>query len=421
MKGRDVVFLMMALFAVGWFTTMRLFFDIYKSGIRGSDLSSYYTAAMLVRHGDIDDLYAVAGQDTILGDATSGPWAEAGASAGVPRQHYYIYPPAFAVLFVPMTLLSFEQAMDLWLLLDLLLLAIFAALYVRARGEALTWPEGALIVATCLFEFLPVIWALAIGQTSLIILVLLAGTLLAWRRGADGTAGLLLGLAVALKLTPALLAVFFWWRGRRKIALVSAGVFAALQALSIAALGWEPHRQFFLEVVPSMSGGTVYFLNQSLAALFNRLLTGADIRQVALVDMPLARILAGTIFLGLAAASAPLLRTRREGVPLSDELQFGCVLLLTLVASPISWVHHYMLALPALYAVVGNLGRLGRPALLRSLVAGVAFLLIARKPHPDLFMEGPARLFNSGALAGALILWGLSLRALRGGRGEEAA
>jgi hypothetical protein len=415
-KGRDVVFLMMAIFAVGYFGTQRLFWDIYRSGIRGSDLSSYYTAGTLVREGDAARLYDISPSDSILGDATEGPWAEAGARAGVTRQHYYIYPPAFALLFAPLSLLAFGTAMNLWLALDLILLALFAALYVRIRGPDITWPEGALIAVTCLFEFLPLIWALAIGQTSLIVLALLTGTLLAWRRGADNTAGVLLGLAVALKLTPALIAVFFLWRGRRRIAWVSAAVFALIQILSVAVLGWEVHRQFFLEVVPGMSGGTTYFLNQSLGAFFNRLLTGSDVRQVDLVDSAAARLLAGLLFLILTAISAPRLRRAAAGVPLGDELQFGCVLLLSLMASPISWTHHYLLALPALYAVMGNLGRRKRPALARAGVAGLALLLIARKPHPDLFLEGILRIFNSGALAGAFLLWLLTVTALKSAR-----
>ncbi len=413
MKGRDVVFAMMALFAFGWFAAMRLYWDIYASSIRGSDFSSYYTAGLLVREGNARDLYAVASGDSILGDATAGPWAEAGARAGMARQHYYIYPPAFALACVPLTFMSFESAMNAWLALDLVLLAAFAALFARLRGSDLTFPEAAFLVVLCLFEFLPLIWAMAIGQTSLIVLVLLAGTLLAWRRRADGIAGVLLGLAVALKLTPALLTLFFFMKGRHRIAWISSAVFVLVQGLSTAALGWEVHRQFFFEIVPSMSGGTAYFLNQSLGAAFNRLLTAADVRQVDLVADPLSRLLAAAAFIGLAAFGAWRMRGRSENVALGDEIQFGCVVLLSLLASPISWVHHYLLALPALLAVVGNLARQPSPPVGRSLLAGIALLLMARKPHPDLFLEGPARLLNSGAVGGALILYALGLRALR--------
>ncbi len=413
MRGRNVVFLLVAVFAVGWFACMRLYWDIYASPIRGSDFSSYYTAGTLVRTGQGDDLYTVAPGDSVLGDATAGPWAEVGAAAGVPRQHYYIYPPFFALLFVPLSLLPFPVLLDLWLGLDLVLVGLFLALYARHRGASLTWPEAAFMVSVCFFEFLPLIWAMAIGQTSFIVLALLAGTLIAWRRGADGLSGLLLGLAVGIKLTPALLTLFFWWRGKRRIAVISAVVFALTQLISLAALGWEPHRRFYFELLPMMSGGTCYFLNQSLGAALNRLLTDGDVRQVALIDSAPARTLALIVSALLLVFTARRVRRRRIDLPLGEEIQFGAVVLLTLIISPISWSHHYLVALLPLFALAGYLGRQGRVPWTSVLLVGIAYLLVGRKPHPDLFLTGLPRLFNSAALAGALILWGLSMRALR--------
>lgn len=412
MRRRDLVFLLIAVYALVQFASMRLYWDIYASPIRGTDFSSYYTAGLLLANGQPESLYAVAPGDSILGDATEGPWAEAGAAAGVPRQHYYIYPPFFALLFVPLSLLPFSVAMNLWLALDMVLIALFIALYMRHRGRDLTLAEGAFIVGLCFFEFLPLIWAMAIGQTSLILLVLLTGTLAAWRGRRDGLAGILLGLAVAIKLTPALLTIFFWWRGRRRIALISAAVFVATQLAGIAVLGWESHRRFYLEIVPMMSGGTCYFLNQSVGAFFNRLLTDGDVRQVALVDSPPARLLAAALSLGLAAFTGWRLRRERIDVPLGEEIQFGAVLILTLLLSPISWTHHYLVVLLPIIALAGHLGRRGRTPILEALLLGVAWLLIARKPHADLFLSGGWRLFNSAAMAGGLILLGLCLRAV---------
>lgn len=421
MKAADRVFWLIALLAVSYFATMRLYWDIYASPIRGSDFSSYYTAGLLIRNGQAADLYAVGRGDSILGDATAGPWAEAGAAAGVPRQHYYIYPPFFALAFAPLSYLSFTAAMNLWLVADLLLLALFFFLYARQREEKLTWPEISFMAVAAFYEFLPLIWAMAIGQTSLLVLALLAGTLLAWRRGRDVAAGVLLGAAVAIKLTPALLTVFFLWRGRHKIAWVSAACFAGIQGVSILALGWEPHRIFFMEVVPAMSGGTCYFLNQSLGAFFNRLLTSGDVREVHLVSSLAARALAAGVAALLVLWTAPRLRRRPSDPLLADEMQFGLVVLMTLVLSPISWTHHYLAALLPLFALAGWLGRRPRPALGRALLLGLALLLIARKPHADLFLHGLARIGNSGALAGALILWALCRQALGAPAQEKPA
>ena len=406
--------MLIAMLAVAYFLTMRLYWDIYDSPIRGSDLSSYYTAGHMIRNGHARDLYTVGEGDSILGDATAGPWAAAGAAAGVSRQHYYIYPPFFALAAAPLSYLSFPAAMNFWLGLDGVLLALFFALYARQREERIAWPEIAFMAVASFLEFLPLIWAMAIGQTSLIVLVLLAGTLVAWRRESDTAAGLLLGAAIAIKLTPALLTVFFLFRGRRRIAWISAATFSGIQILSILALGWEVHRIFFLEVVPMMSGGTCYFLNQSVGAFFNRLMTAGDVREVHLATSIPARALAAGASMALLALSAPRLRRRPEGVPLADELQFGLVVLLTLILSPISWTHHYLAALLPLFALSGSLGRGPTVSLARAVLLGLALLLIGRKPHADLFLHGLSRAGNSAALAGAVILWALSRRALEG-------
>jgi alpha-1,2-mannosyltransferase len=328
--------------------------------------------------------------------------------AGIAKQHYYIYPPFFALLFVPLSFLSFTLALDIWLGLDLVLLGLFFGIYIRQRGGEITWPEIGFMGVAAFLEFLPLIWAMAIGQTSLIVLVLLAGTLWAWRRERDITGGLLLGIAIAIKLTPALFTVFFLWRGKRKLAMTSAAVFGAIQIISIGVLGWEPHRVFFFEIVPEMAGGTCYFLNQSLGAFFNRLLTDGDVRQVELVSSAAARVAAMVAAVALVLISAPRLRRRLATTPLADELQFGMVVILTLVISPISWTHHYLIALLPLLAVAGHLGRRASVSIPGAMLAGLALLLIARKPHADLYLDGIWRIFNSAALAGGIVLWFLS-------------
>src|SRR5215470_8495033 len=95
---RDRLALIFVAYAATWFTLVRMPGDILRSPIAGSDLSSYYTAGYLVRTGDGTSLYDVAPGDTILGDATAGPYRRAGDRLGIGRQHYYIYPPFFALL-----------------------------------------------------------------------------------------------------------------------------------------------------------------------------------------------------------------------------------------------------------------------------------------------------------------------------------
>ncbi|HZC77922.1 MAG TPA: glycosyltransferase 87 family protein, partial [Ktedonobacterales bacterium] len=157
---------MFAAYAAAWFFLVRLPGDILRSPIAGSDLSSYYTAGYLARTGQAAHLYDVAPGDTILGDATAGPWRVAGDTLRIERQHYYIYPPFFALAAAPLSLLSFEGARTVWMLMDLTLLGLFVWLYLawrRGDGVPAQPLEIGLIAVTLGLEFLPLIWALTIG------------------------------------------------------------------------------------------------------------------------------------------------------------------------------------------------------------------------------------------------------------------
>jgi alpha-1,2-mannosyltransferase len=407
----------MAAYAIAYFLLMRLPGDIVRSPIAGSDLSSYYTAGSLVRTGQVDHLYDVAPGDTILGDATAGPWREEGDRLGIHRQHYYIYPPFFALLAAPLSLLPFGAARWLWLAVDMALLALFVGLYLAWRRRDGTDPdlaERALIAVTLGLEFLPLIWSLAIGQTTLLILALMAGSILLAKKGKEAGSGLLLGVATAIKLTPGLLILYFAWRGWRRAASWGAATFAACCLAAAVALGPATSVRFFTDVVPRMSEGTPYFLNQSLSGFLNRLLGDGDVRQVALQAPGMVRWIAVPVSILLVAMTAMWFR-RRPGRPegLRLDLELSAVILLTLILSPISWTHHYMLAVIPLYTVVAAASRSGIRSLTLAAAVGIAFLLIARKPHWELFADGPARLALSAAMYGALILWGACLIMLR--------
>jgi hypothetical protein len=335
----------MACYALAYFTLMRLPWDIVRAPNAGSDFSSYYTAGYLIRTGEGSRLYDVSPGDSILGDATSGPFREAGTLRGVGRQqHYYIYPPFFALLAAPLSLMPFATARLAWLGIDILILALVIALYALCRrrdGHELTAPEWALIFVTVGLEFLPLIWELAIGQTSLVITALLVGCLLCLRMERQAAAGILLGLAAGIKLTPALLVVYCALRGRMTTAVWAAATCAATLLVPVLVLGPAVNIRFFAEVVPLMSGGTSYFLNQSLAGFFDRLLDAGDPRQVTLATSAAAKacaLAAGLLLLGVTASRIRRLGPQRpEGLAL--DLEFWAVFMLSLMLSPISWSH----------------------------------------------------------------------------------
>jgi len=141
-----------------------------------------------------------------------------------------------------------------------------------------------------------------------------------------------------------------------------------------------------------------------------------------LESSPAVRLAATAAALLLTGVTAWVIRRSRGAgggtrasdppVGLTLDLEVSAVLLLTLACSPISWSHHYVLALIPLWTVVAAAGRWSlsaRATTIVSCAAGLAFLLIARKPHPDLFDTGAARVALSASLLGALLLWGACL------------
>jgi alpha-1,2-mannosyltransferase len=96
---------------------------------------------------------------------------------------------------------------------------------------------------------IPVVGDLKHGNVNIFILFLVMATLYSFARGRDGLSGLLLGLAVACKVTPALFIVYFAWK-RAWSVLVGCGVGMVLFFLVIPSLffalqkgslveGWE--------------------------------------------------------------------------------------------------------------------------------------------------------------------------------------
>jgi hypothetical protein len=96
----------------------------------------------------------------------------------------YAYPPASLIVFAPLGLLDYTVARQLFTLLNVLLMPVAAWLIVESFGAANAARQGALAIAAVVVGLLhysfPV--TVLIGQTDIVVLVALAGTLLALQR-----------------------------------------------------------------------------------------------------------------------------------------------------------------------------------------------------------------------------------------------
>lgn len=241
----------------------------------------------------------------------------------------FTYPPIAAVLMVPWAPVPMPVAVAGWTALSVAALAVAVRVCLRAAGtDAAPWQVTALAAGTLALE--PVWSTLAFGQVNLLLLALVLLDLLVVRGRANGS---LTGIAAAVKLTPLLFVVLLLLTGRRRAAATATAAFVACHVL-----GWlllpsaTTAYAGGVAVDADRVGGVAYALNQSVLGVLTRV-CGGD-------PGPLAWLaLAGSL------ATAILWWAVRLW-PAEPVLATGVAGMAMLLASPISWSHHWVWCIP---------------------------------------------------------------------------
>jgi alpha-1,2-mannosyltransferase len=278
-------------------------------------------------------------------------------------------PPILPISLYPlMTLPPLEGALA-WYALKVGLTALsvwFCFQMVRPDLKVIpSYVQGAVL----LLSFRPILGDLHHGNNNLLILFLICAMLLAWRKGYDVLAGLLLGLAIAFKVTPALFVPYFMYkRSWRTVWATFAGLFLFIVVIPSLVIGPRFNYVCFTTWYKRMLGPYVeqgvpsaQEINQSMVGVLTRLLTDQktgsgryDVHlDLNLVSWPPAMVsmLVKGLSIGLVVLLVVLCRTRttrRDDHRLFGE--FALVVLTMLFVSERSWKHHYVtLLLPYTY------------------------------------------------------------------------
>ncbi len=189
------------------------------------DLRPFYAAGTIVRSGHAARLYDYGYQQQVQ-DARVGP-----RSAALP----FLYPPFAALLFVPLSLLSYRAAFFAQFALNLLLLYAASSL-LRPWLPALGSRSRLLLPALygCMFA---VSVALMQGQISFVLLLVFCGVYALLGSGRSFLAGLLLSLALMkFQLALPVVLLFLFWKQWRFALGFFAGAFCAA-GVSLAMVG----------------------------------------------------------------------------------------------------------------------------------------------------------------------------------------
>lgn len=311
--------------------------DSSRRTIVRTDFASFYYAAKAMRTSGT--IYNAKHLDTLAA-------ADGVANHVLP----YLYPPVVPLAAQPLTLLLPTDAQQLWDYLQVVSFGISAVLLLLAAGRQAggrsQWLT-ALVAAACIV-LLPFRANLEFGQINFLVLLFLAISFFFFSRRADFVAGAALALAVLIKVTPAVVLVFFLVEKRLDALRGFVLGLAAGVVVSLILGGVQPWLDF-LHFLPNMgyaknvAGGfhPAIIANFSLAGFFLRLFPGdaASVRLATIASVLI--LLAVLLFIHLQYRSE-----RNEQV---FALPY---LIVMIVASPVAWLHHVIVLYPGMVFAV---------------------------------------------------------------------
>jgi len=322
----------------------------------------------------------------------------------------YRHVPIGAALFIPWTFLPYDIALNAWRLLNVGVYVGTLLAFLRHFGLSSRLPLAQGLIALW-FASTPSRDSLGLGQWDALFLALTLASLIIYttRRDRDLTVGLLLALPMALKFYPALLLLAPTLSRRWRV--IAGGALGGALVVALGALLAGPRNSwvFLTEVLSAVGGGTLYAENQTLYALFGRLLAthitsnGVGSTYPAQLTGILADLAAVPLVIVTAVAS-----WRRDGGALTAALRFVLPIPVAILIIPTAWAHYTAWALLPLALLAVALAR-GASTWPRLVLFALAAALLVLGSERDLWRggpyDGPIRLLLTYKAYGLLALW----------------
>jgi Glycosyltransferase family 87 len=197
----------------------------------GSDFRAYYVAAQ-ASHAGLDPYL---NQVNVSERYADGQWLQLNSR--------FIYPPSSLFLFAPISHLPYKLAKVVWSMTMALMLAALL-LFLRDRHPRAQW------IALALFLCLPTMANIDNGQVDILILAL---TLAAFYSRRTWLAGGCLGIAIAIKLAPALVLLYLLATRRWKTVFYAVLTAAVITLAAIRVWGFAMHREFLRHLSAHLS------------------------------------------------------------------------------------------------------------------------------------------------------------------------
>ena len=346
--------------------------------------------------------------------------------------HLYFYAPVVVALFTPIGCWNMYVAAGIWYLLNVIffMLSLGLCASLLSSGDK---PDRRLWIYPVMFSLIFIVDTLMLGQINMLILLLICSALYWIKKGKPETAGIFLGFASVLKITPLLFIAYFIFKKQFRImkgVLISLLVFIVIIPVLFFGVGKtiEYHktwfqRSFFPQVTNNefMEGRFYRSGNQSLEAMANRFLTDLPynivsgkyltIKSVSILHFGRNTVkwITRLLVLIILCIMMILCRVPAEAHAGSSRLinfEYSLVLIAMVLISPLSWTHHFVILLFPAFVIVDYIidksGDVFGRKLLKTLMI-ISFILFIGSLEPHIKALSPITIGTLLLFTGMLI------------------
>ncbi len=327
----------------------------------------------------------------------------------------FLYPPPSLPIFRLFTLFEYESAKLLMLGMNHVLALTFILLFFFNILKLHTYDLLPIAGILYFYNFFPLILTIYSGQVNLLILILICLTWLGVKeKWHPFSIALPLALSIILKLYPFLFFIILFLRKEYKAILYTIVILVSMAVISTSFL---PHSIWgdwignvatkgYLQDIQGVVTGKP--ANQSINALLIRTFFGLNIRFAPLLVPPSWAIrISPYIACGLVGliSLAATWQTTLNSNEVNLHLQFSIWLLAMFMVAPISWDHHLVLILPAIYIAFHEAFKRKWYFTLPILTGLAYFLALNFDFNNPAFRDGWRTLLISAKLYAVALLW----------------
>ena len=379
----------------------------------GEDLSASYVGCRLLAEGKASHLYSHSA--TVFSNVGDPLWTAIGREAHfrpVALLHPYVQTPLWAWSLRPLcTRTDFRGFFAVFLVLACLCMSAIIWLAARYWAPKLFAPLPIAIVCALLLFSEPFRYAMYLLQTHVLFVLLTLLALILAQRNRSVTAGVLLALAAAVKITPGFLVIYWLFTRRTKAAVSFIASSVVLLAVTYLTTGPGLFWTFLHQLSNSSHVLLVAFNVQSFAAWITAWHFGAwEQLDWKIHALPSTLTFASLVFsLGSAAVGGWMDHASARSKPGAPPYGAVFALLGVTMFTPIAWNHYYILMVLPVLILVGQ--DRSAPALLRVVLP---CLLVALNLYPVRFgiehhLLGPIAIIRTQWYSGVLSLIALWL------------